>query len=265
MKSSKTKKVKMKTKATNNTFKVYKDGKLLVALYHSPCEKVLPKIPTGKIDLIFTDPPYNLHDVSKGEMNIPGRENVNKLGDWDKGYVLEDNVEEYQRVLKSEGNIAIFCPYHLWGRYHQAYDLALDVVVPFIYAKTNPTPKFRKVSFLQATEFVMMAWNKPHYLNFIAQNQMKNYAEYPICMGNERLKGDDGKALHKTQKSLKICRHIIERLGRPKGWCLDPFMGVASIGIAALEHGMGYIGIEKEKRFFEASRSRIQDYLTRPE
>ena len=53
-------------------------------LVNGDCINYLRKIPDHSIDLILTDPPYNIAQYSTGNINLPGRSALNNdLGEWD--------------------------------------------------------------------------------------------------------------------------------------------------------------------------------------
>jgi DNA modification methylase len=63
---------------------------------------------------------------------------------------------------------------------------------------------------------------------------------------------------HPTQKPVPVMRWCITHLGLPPGsTILDPFCGSGSTGVAALQEGMNFIGIEKEAKYVEIARRRI--------
>ncbi|HEY2848315.1 MAG TPA: DNA methyltransferase [Gemmatimonadaceae bacterium] len=63
--------------------------------------------------------------------------------------------------------------------------------------------------------------------------------------------------IHPTVKSVDLMRWLC-RLVTPKGGLvLDPFMGSGSTGIACAREGMRFIGIERERAYFEIARRRI--------
>ncbi len=65
---------------------------------------------------------------------------------------------------------------------------------------------------------------------------------------------------HPTVKPIKLMKYLC-RLVTPKGGTvLDPFMGSGSTGMAAKDEGFDFIGIEKEKEYFEISESRIKRF-----
>lgn len=63
---------------------------------------------------------------------------------------------------------------------------------------------------------------------------------------------------HPTVKSKKLMSYLINLITPPNGIVLDPFMGSGSTGIAAKECGFNFIGIEKEKEYFEIAQKRIE-------
>jgi site-specific DNA-methyltransferase (adenine-specific) len=63
---------------------------------------------------------------------------------------------------------------------------------------------------------------------------------------------------HPTVKSTKLMQYLIRLITPPKGIVLDPFMGSGSTGVAAKKLGFKFIGIEKEKEYFEIAERRIK-------
>ena len=65
----------------------------------------------------------------------------------------------------------------------------------------------------------------------------------PLCTGEERLKGDDGKKLHPTQKPEALLARVILAASRPDDLVLDPFCGTGTTGAVAKRLGRRFIGI----------------------
>ena len=84
---------------------------------------------------------------------------------------------------------------------------------------------------------------------------MHNFFESPICSGSERLK--DPK--HPTQKPLSLLKHIIKAASNEWDTVFDPFMGVASTGVAALNLNRKFIGIDLEELYVKASEKRLTE------
>lgn len=217
---------------------------------------LLSKIKDNSVDLIFTDPPYNILEYSTGNIKLPNRSEINNnIAEWDYEPVdYEKLANEFKRVLTKKGNVFIFSSYHNIGTWHSLLDPLFDTFQFFVWHKTNPTPKIHKNGFLNSCEIIVCAWNKGHKWNFTNQKDMHNFFESPICMGNERTK--DPK--HPTQKPLKIIDHLLKIGSDINDTVLDPFMGVGSIGVSAVRNNRSYTGIEINKDYFNKSKSRIE-------
>lgn len=67
----------------------------------------------------------------------------------------------------------------------------------------------------------------------------------------------EGPVLHGTQKPLALMRYLIETYSAPGDTILDNTMGVGTTGVAALDLGRKFIGIEKDPEYFAAACDRI--------
>ena len=228
-------------------------------LMQGDCFDLIKKVKAKSIDLILTDPPYNLSKHSTGNIKFAWRKDINNsIGDWDKKDIEPSKIaDEFVRVLKPEGNLFVFCSYNLIGKWHEALDHQFDATNFFVWHKTNPTPKFFKNGFLNSCETILCFWNKKHKWNFSNQKEMHNFFESPICSGNERLK----EPKHPAQKPIKLLEHIIKIASNKNDTVLDPFMGVGSTGIASLNLNRKFIGIELEDNYFNASVKRFKSVL----
>ena len=74
-------------------------------------------------------------------------------------------------------------------------------------------------------------------------------------MGRERWKNP----VHPTQKPVKILEHIIKIASNKGDVVFDPFMGVGSTGVVALNLGRKFIGIEIDERYFKAAEKRLKN------
>jgi site-specific DNA-methyltransferase (adenine-specific)/modification methylase len=227
------------------------------SILQGDCFQLIKKVKTNSIDLILTDPPYNLAKHSTGNIKFKWRKNVNNdIAEWDKKEIDPIKIaDEFSRVLKPDGNLFIFCSYNLIGKWHDALDHKFDATNFIVWHKTNPVPKFFKNGFLNSCEIMLCFWNKKHKWNFSNQKDMHNFFQSPICSGKERLQ--DPK--HPTQKPLSLLKHIINIATNEGDVVFDPFMGVASTGDAALKLKRKFIGIELEKIYFEASKKRLTE------
>ena len=89
--------------------------------------------------------------------------------------------------------------------------------------------------------------------------QDKSIWDIGICIGCERLKDENGKKLHSTQKPEKLLYKIILATTKPGDVVLDPFFGTGTTGAVAKLLGRNYIGLEREAEYIEIARQRIEE------
>jgi DNA adenine methylase Dam len=224
-------------------------------LLNGDSKTIIKKIPDNSIDFILTDPPYNLGQHSTGNIPLPGRSAMNNdVADWDHvDFNPEEWADEFIRILKPSGNLFIFTSYNQLGRWYNCLDNRFDTSNFMIWHKTNPAPKIFKAGFLNSCEMIFTCWNKKHTWNFISQAEMHNFIESSICMRPERL----AEPKHPAQKPVKILEKLIRIASNENDIIFDPFMGVGSTGVAAMNLNRKFIGIEIDKKYFEASERRI--------
>lgn len=227
-------------------------------LYNQNNKTLLKDIPDNSVDLILTDPPYNIAKYSTGNINLPNRTPLNNdIAEWDKIEVDPlDYVDDFKRILKPNGNIFIFTTYNCIGKWHEAFDNHFDTTQFMVWHKTNPTPNIFKKGFLNSCELIICFWNKGHKWNFSSQKDMHNFVESSICMSPERLKNPK----HPSQKPIKILQHIIEIASNKNDVVFDPFMGVASTGVAAIKLDRKFYGCEINYDYYKAGVERIKEF-----
>lgn len=237
-----------------------KDPNWRKCILRADSRDIIKKIPDNSIDFILTDPPYNLGQHSTGNIPLPGRSAMNNdVAEWDKiDFNPEEWADEFIRILKPTGNLFIFTSYNQLGRWYNCLDHRFDTSNFMIWHKTNPAPKIFKAGFLNSCEMIFTCWNKKHTWNFISQAEMHNFIQSPICMSPERLKNPK----HPAQKPVSILKKMIEIASNKDDIIFDPFMGVGSTGVAALELGRRFIGVELDESYFAAAKKRIEDTLT---
>jgi DNA modification methylase len=218
---------------------------------------LLASIGDQSVDLICTDPPYNLGGYSTGNIKMAWRSEFNNdVAAWDQiEFDPREWLAEFRRVLKPTGTIFAFTSYNMLGRWHEVFDPAFDTFQFIVWHKTNPPPKLRRAGFLNSCELIVCCWDRGHTWNFTRQRDMHNFIEAPICAGNERVKDP----VHPTQKPLRVLRRLIELASGPGDLVLDPFMGVGSTGVAAVELGRRFVGIEIDEAYVGAARRRIDE------
>ena len=114
------------------------------------CLNFMKCMPDKCVDLILTDPPYNISQYSTGNIILPGREAVNNdIADWDK-IPLEPRkiLEDFKRNLKPDGNIIVFKRYNL-----MMFLIRNLILFSFLFGiKQIQCPKYIKTVFLTAVK-----------------------------------------------------------------------------------------------------------------
>lgn len=230
------------------------DQRCLIKLGDS--RQLIRELGNQSVDLILTDPPYNLSGYSTGNIELSWHKTINNdLAVWDRNiFEPKEWLSEFKRILKPTGNIFAFTSYNLIGKWHEAFDPEFDTFQYVVWHKSNPVPKIYRAGFLNSCELIICTWNKGHTWNFTTQKEMHNFIQSPICMGKERLK----KPFHPTQKPVKVLEHIIKIASNEGNIVFDPFMGVGSTGVAALNLNRRFIGFELEPEYFHATEQRLQ-------
>ena len=224
-------------------------------LWRGDSRELLARLPDASVDLICTDPPYNLGTYSTGNIEMSWRKAFNNdVAAWDQAaFEPAAWLSEFRRVLRPTGTLFAFTSYNLLGRWHEAFDPVFDTFQFVVWHKTNPPPKLRRAGFLNSCELIVACWDRGHTWNFGRQRDMHNFIEAPICAGRERVKDP----VHPTQKPLRVLRQLIEWGTNPGEVVLDPFMGVGSTAVAALQTGRRFIGIELDEAYVDAARRRV--------
>lgn len=238
------------------------------------CVAALEALPANSVDVIFADPPYNLQ--LGGDLARPDQSMVDAVNDhWDQF----ESFEAYdaftrawllacRRVLKPNGTIWVIGSYHNIFRVgSQLQDLGFWLLNDIVWRKTNPMPNFRGRRFQNAHETMIWASRdqnaKSYTFNYEAMKaanddvQMRSDWLFPICTGAERLKGEDGKKVHPTQKPEALLARVLMASTKPGDVVLDPFFGSGTTGAVARRLGRHFVGIEREQDYIDAARARI--------
>jgi modification methylase len=240
------------------------------------CVAEMAKLPAASVDLVFADPPYNLQLAS--DLKRPDDSHVDAVNDdWDKfaSFATYDAftrewLTACRRVLKPAGTIWVIGSYHNIFRVGALMqDLGFWILNDVIWRKTNPMPNFRGRRFTNAHETLIWASReaetKGYTFNYEVMKagnediQVRSDWTIPLCTGDERLKGGDGKKLHPTQKPESLLARVILSSSRVDDLVLDPFSGTGTTGAVAKHLGRRFVGIEREAKYAKAAQKRIDE------
>ena len=238
------------------------------------CVAEMSKLAAGSVDLVFADPPYNLQ--LKGELKRPDESHVDAVNDdWDKfsSFAAYDDftrawVTACRRLMKPSATLWVIGSYHNIFRVGTILqDLDFWILNDIVWRKSNPMPNFRGRRFTNAHETLIWAARDAAKRNYTfnyealkAGNddiQMRSDWLIPLCTGEERLKGDDAKKLHPTQKPEALLARVILAASRPDDLVLDPFCGTGTTGAVAHRLQRRFLGIERLAEYAAAAEQRI--------
>jgi len=225
----------------------------------------LKTIPDNSVDLVVTDPPYNVSQ--KQDLKINGRIIKKNFGDWDFGFNPAPILAELRRVLKPTGQIYVFCGTEQIPIYMQEFIEKWYFRNLLVWYKTNPPPRLSKTNYVFANEYIVYAIKekgKPSLstFNFSSQTTMHNTFISGSLQGKERLKAENGTAIHPTQKPLAILKKLISTSSKEGDIILDPFMGIGSTAVACKELKRKYIGCELNSKYVAWASKRINNTIS---
>lgn len=188
------------------------------------CREVMPTL--GKVDAVVTDPPYGI-----GASSGVGKYGVAKWGGsadlkWDD----EVPTEALTLIL------ALGVPSVIWGGNYFGLP---PHRCPLVWDKGAG---MRNRTFAECE----VAWSN-------LDANAKVYCRDPLACGDY-----DGKQ-HPTQKPIPLMTWCVQLLPDACQTILDPFMGSGTTGVAAVQMGRDFIGIEREPKYFDNACRRIED------
>lgn len=232
-----------------------------MTVYHGDSLEIIPGLEEESIDLLITDPPYNIStdfEMSRDGTDggkYAGRDVSHDFGDWDKeNLTVSDWLPLFEPVLKENSTVIIFYDYMKVGELVETMEsLNWTVRQPVVWHKSNPIPQGYAVKWQEAVEMGMIATvNEGQGHNYQeSEGQRHNVIETPICQGEERYE-------HPTQKPLSLFRPIYQWWTDEDDVILDPFCGTGSTLVTAKENGLEYIGVEKQEKWVDVSKERLE-------
>jgi site-specific DNA-methyltransferase (adenine-specific) len=216
--------------------------------------ELMKELPDNSVDLLLTDPPYEL-DLNGG---IGSKiQSIEKLYDSDlqnissisKGFDYEAYFSEWKRVLK-KFNAFIFCSNSQISKLMSIGESMGCITTLLVWHKTN-TPPFSNGVWRSNLEFIVHIREKGATFKGTAKEKSKIYTS-----PTERSKYG-----HPTEKPLDLVKRLL-KIGANKGdVVLDPFSGSGTTVNACIDLGMKYIAYEIDEKFYNISKDREQRAL----
>lgn len=221
-------------------------------IYCGDCYEAIKKIPDKSIDLIVTDPPYQIESLKGGEMlkekKLVGL--MDSLGDKNLDVGLDKKIlEELIRIMKKV-NIYIWCNKKmipmLFDYFVKEKGLLFDILV---WNKTNALPLCGS-KYLTDSEYCLY-FHETMKLNTTYQTAKTVYF-LPINLEDKK------KYSHPTIKPLEIIKNLIINSSNENDIVFDPFMGSGTTAVCAKKLNRHFIGFELNPKFHKIACDRLK-------
>ena len=226
-----------------------------VRLLLGDCLDILPTLEAGSVDAVVTDPPY-LNLAGGLVMGLdggvaPATSNSVSVGDpWDASLAWAQQAWRIARF-----GVLVMCGFNSVTETRRAFPKASAKGLA-VWHYSNPSPSYRNAPRFDV-EFIWLLEKSPgldwHSLTSLLISTPKLPAG---CFASERvLQVGSKKAMHPCQKPIALMEALLV------SGCdsvLDPFMGLGTTGVACVQTGRSFIGIELDAGYFEIAQKRIE-------
>ena len=241
-----------------------------IQLYLGDCLEIMKTIEDDSIDCVICDPPYGTTPIN-----------------WDTVIPFERLWKEYNRIVKPNGAIIIFSqePFATYLRMSNIKDYKYD----WYWEKERLTNVFQiKKRCGKTVENIVVFYKqqctynpqKTEHLGKKVTNKIGKNARWSVTQAGYTPTTkpfeyeDDGtryptqvlrfnrdnprKRVHPTQKPLDLLAYLVRTYTNEGDLVLDNCMGSGSTGVACKQEHRRFIGIEKEKEYFDIAKTRME-------
>lgn len=206
------------------------------------CMERMKEIPDGVVATVIVDPPYgmsfqsNRRGVDTKHRKIAGDDTV----EW-----LLPAYIHTKRIMTKNSCLLSFCSMHRIGWFQETIGGLFKIKNLLTWVKNNTGMGDLHGAWAPKTEFCFHAQKGRVLLNG---------GRDPDIMEFSRTQNK----LHPTQKPVDMLQYLIEKTSNPGDIVLDFTMGSGSTGVAAIQCGRKFIGIEKDPKYYEVALKRLQ-------
>ena len=211
----------------------------MVDLRLGDCMDVMPTLASGSVHLVLADIPY-------GEVNrkSSGLRNLDKGAADVVTFPVGEAIAEAVRI--ASGSVYVFCgTEQVSGIRAQMVALGLSTRLG-IWEKTNPSPMNGQRVWLSGIECCVYGKKAKATFNEHCKNSVWRH---PTARGK----------LHPTMKPVGLMERLIRASSNEGDTVLDFTMGSGSTGVACVNTGRRFIGIERDAGYFAIAQKRIAD------
>ncbi len=216
-------------------------------LIHGDCLEKMAKLPDGCVDMVLTDPPYNISRANNFH-TMEGRQGLD-FGEWDKGFDLFGYIKELPRILDENGSFIVFNDWKNLGdivRFAESVGFTTKDMLRI--RKRNPMPRNRTRRYV--TDYECAVWFTMPKAKWVFNMQGESFSR-------PEFEASVKKGLHPTQKPLNVMEDLVLIHSNKGDVILDPFMGSGTTGVACANLNRDFIGIERDDKYFAIAEDRI--------
>jgi site-specific DNA-methyltransferase (adenine-specific) len=147
-----------------------------------------------------------------------------------------------------------FCQVEAVGRYQELFGKKYRRGATWVKPDSNPQQTGDRPA--QGTESIVCAWGQPERSEWNAGGKRGVYDDTKRGVYEYNIK-DRQQRVHATQKPVPLMRALLRDFTEPGETVLDPFMGSGTCGVACLEEGCHFIGIERDPKTFADACQRL--------
>lgn len=219
-------------------------------LYLGDMLEILPTI--DAVDHVISDPPYEdeMHAAIGRIRRSDGCQMISDLGF--AGVNADRAAIARECVRISTGWTILFTlaeGVRAWRDELQVVGAKYDTCIAWI--KPDSTPRMNGQGPARGFECAVTAWCAPGYRSWNAGGKRGVYTH---LVNNAERTG-----LHPTEKPRRLMAELVADFTKPGQSICDPFMGSGTTGVAAVQAGRCFIGIERDPAHFALSCRRIED------
>lgn len=219
-------------------------------LYQGDCLEVMKTIPDESVDLVITDPPYKT--ITGGKNNGMNTKRPKGILSENNGMFKHNNIgisswiPEIYRILREGSHCYIFTnSLNLQDMLNEATKVGFNLHNLLVWEKNNCTPS---QYYMKNCEYVLfLRKGKAKWINHIGES--KTVHKFDNIIGNKR---------HPTEKPVNLLKMYILNSSSENQIVFDPFMGSGSTGVACVNTGRDFVGIELDPEYFQIAENRIE-------
>lgn len=236
----------------------------MMDIRNGECIEELATLEDNIVDLVLTDPPYNLANfMNNRDTNLHKmRDNFFATAGWDdlefddwKNH-MDLFFKESSRILKPGGSMIIFMSIL---RVETLVELASKYGFYYkttgIWHKTNPMPRNMNLHFVNSNE----CWIYFTYMKRTGVFNNNGKLELDFIKTSVAPLSEKRHGKHPTQKPIELFEHFVRLLSNEGDLVVDPFLGSGSSAVASYRLNRKFIGIELERKYYELAKKRLND------